>query len=244
MTFTDRFSELATAYAQARPSYPIEAVAVVIDGLGDPHALSVVDLGAGTGISSRLIADCGPHVLAIEPNAKMRDAAAPDARITWIDGTAEATTLPAASVDVVAAFQAWHWVEHPAGVAEAQRILKPGGRMAAIYNERDERDAFTAGYGAIVRRYAVDATEDRRFAALRAFETIDPEHTQRFEYANVHALDRAGVHKRAESSSYLPQSGEAAQAMHLEIDELCNAHERPGGGVDMHLVTIVVRVGR
>ena len=65
MTFTDRFSDLATVYAQARPSYPSEAVAILIEGLGDPQTLSVVDLGAGTGISSRLIADCGPHVLAI-----------------------------------------------------------------------------------------------------------------------------------------------------------------------------------
>jgi SAM-dependent methyltransferase len=242
LSFTDRFSGLATAYAQARPSYPMESIDVMLDGLGDPATLSVADLGAGTGISSRLIAARGPHTFAVEPNAKMRDAAAAGERVTWINGTAEATTLPSGSVDVVAAFQAWHWVEHPAGVAEARRILKPGGRMAAIYNERDENDPFTRGYGAIVQKYALDATEERRFSALRNFEAIDPAHTQRFEYGNVHQLDRAGVHKRAESSSYLPQSGEAAQAMHLEIDELMNDYEQPNGSVPMHLLTIVVRV--
>jgi SAM-dependent methyltransferase len=242
LSFTDRFSNLATAYAAARPSYPLESIDILIEGLGDPSALTVVDVGAGTGISSRLIAQRGPLCIALEPNAKMRDAAAPSDRVRWVDGTAEATTLAAASVDVVAAFQAWHWVDHPVGVGEARRILKPGGRMAAIYNERDESDAFTAGYGTIVRKYATDATEDRRFAALSNFEAIDPARTRRFEFGNIHRLDRDGVHKRAESSSYLPHSGEDADAMHLEIDELCTEFEQPDGVIAMHLVTIVVRV--
>jgi len=241
MSFTGRFTGHASAYAAARPSYPVESVDILIAGLGDAASLAVADLGAGTGISSRLIAERGPLVYAIEPNAAMREAAAHDPRVLWVDGTAEATALPDASVDVVAAFQAWHWVEHPVAVAEARRILRPRGRMAAIYNERDERDPFTAGYGAIVRTYALDATEERRANALAAFATIDPARTQRFEYGNVHQLDRSGVHKRAESSSYLPQTGEAAQAMHAELDELYTAFERDGT-VNMHLLTLVARV--
>jgi SAM-dependent methyltransferase len=241
LSFTERFSDLAGAYVAARPSYPVESVDVLIDGLGDPASLAVADLGAGTGISSRVIAARGPLVYAIEPNAKMRDAAAPDERVKWVDGTAEATTLPDASVDVVAAFQAWHWVDHPAGIIEARRILRPGGRLAALYNERDERDAFTAGYGAVVMKYATDATEERRANALAAFAAIDPARTQRFEYGNVHQLDRAGLHQRAESSSYLPQKNDAARAMHAELDVLYDIWQTDGL-VDMHLVTLVVRV--
>ncbi len=241
MSFTERFSERAEAYVAARPSYPVESIDVLLDGLGDPAKLAVADLGAGTGISARAIAARGPLVYAIEPNAKMREAAAPDAQVRWVNGTAEATTLPDASVDVVAAFQAWHWVEHPAAVAEARRIVRPGGRLAAIYNERDERDEFTAGYGEIVMKYATDATEQRRADALEAFAGIDPARTQRFEYVNIHRLDRDGLHKRAESSSYLPHDGEDSEAMHAEIDDLFTEWEQDGH-VNMHLVTLVARV--
>ncbi len=71
MSFTERFSERADAYVAARPSYPVESVDVVIEGMGDPAALAVADLGAGTGISARVIAARGPLVYAIEPNKKM-----------------------------------------------------------------------------------------------------------------------------------------------------------------------------
>ncbi len=241
MSFTERFSDLTAAYVAARPSYPVESVDILIEGMGDPTALAVADLGAGTGISSRVIAARGPLVYAIEPNAKMREAAAPDERVKWVNGTAEATTLPDRSVDVVAAFQAWHWVDHPAGVPEALRILRPGGRLAAIYNERDERDPFTAAYGTTIMKYALDATEERRANALAAFAAIDPVHTKRFEYVNIHQLDRAGVHQRADSSSYLPKANDAARAMHAELDAVIDKFER-NGVTDMHLVTLVVRV--
>ncbi len=240
MSFVDRFSNLTGAYVAARPSYPIEAIEAIVAGLGDPAALVVADLGAGTGISSRLIAACGPRVLAVEPNAKMRAAAEPDPRVEWIDGIAEATTLAPASVDAVVAFQAWHWVDHPAGVAEARRILRPGGCMAAVYNERDESDPFTAAYGDIVRRFALEATEALRANALEAFAAIDPPHTRRFAFRNHQDLDRAGVHQRATSSSYLPQSGAACEAMHAAIDDLLDAFAAESYA--MRLVTLVARV--
>jgi len=240
VSYVDRFSNLTGAYVAARPSYPIEAIDAIVAGLGDPASLVVADLGAGTGISSRLIASCGPRVLAIEPNAKMRAAAEPDPRVDWIDGTAEATTLAPASVDAVVAFQAWHWVDHPAGVVEARRILRPGGCMAAVYNERDESDPFTAAYGDIVRRFALEATEEMRANALEAFAAIDPPRTQRFAFRNHQDLDRAGVHQRATSSSYLPQSGPACDAMHAAIDELLDRFA--AASYAMRLVTLVVHV--
>jgi SAM-dependent methyltransferase len=241
MSFTDRFSTRADAYAAGRPSYPPAAIDAILAGLGEPAQVVVADLGAGTGISSRLIAERGPRVLAIEPNAAMREAATPNARVEWIDATAEHTTLGDRSVDAVTAFQAWHWVDHPIATAEARRILRPGGRLAIVYNERDDRDAFTAGYSEIVRRYSTDATEARRSTALANALGTDPAKTTRLEFRNRQTLDRAGVHARAESTSYLPQTGPDAAALHAEIDALL---DRFGvtTGIDMHLVTTVVLV--
>lgn len=242
MSFTDRFSSRADAYVASRPSYPSAAIDAILAGLGTPADLVVADLGAGTGISSRLIADRGPRVLAVEPNAAMRAAARSDPRIEWIDGTAERTTLADRSVDAVTAFQAWHWVDPLAGTAEARRILRSGGALSVVYNERDERDPFTAGYGEIVRRHATDATEQRRASALAQALAIDPARTTYVEFRNEQTLDRAGVHARADSSSYLPQHGSPAAEMHADIDALL---DRFGitDAVQMHLMTILVRVG-
>jgi SAM-dependent methyltransferase len=241
MSFTDRFTTRAGAYVASRPSYPLASIDAIFPGLGDPATLVVADLGAGTGISSRAIAERGPHVLAIEPNAAMRNAAQPDPRIEWIDGTAERTTLADRSVDTVTAFQSWHWVDHAAATAEAFRVVRPGGRLAVVYNERDERDPFTAAFGEIVRRYATDATEQRRANALADVLAIDPARTTREEFRNEQTLDRAGAHSRAESSSYLPQSGPAAASMHADIDVVLDRFA-VSNAVAMHLVTIVVRV--
>lgn len=239
--YTERFTERADAYAVGRPSYPDAAIDVLFAGLGDPGALAVADLGAGTGISSRAMAARGPLVFAVEPNAAMRENAAPDERVRWIAGAAEATTLPAGSVDVVTAFQAWHWVDHSAGVAEARRILRPHGRLAALYNDYDRSDPFTAGFAVIFRAFSTAQNDGRRGHGLTAFETIAPLRTQRLEFANPFEADRAGVHKHAESQSYLPRSGDAAQAMHARIDELVDAYES-SGPLTLQFITTVVRI--
>ena len=91
MNPTGRFTDRASDYAAARPSYPAEALDAIFAEMGDAAALTVADLGAGTGISSRLLADCGARVLAVEPNAAMREAAQAHAGVTWLAATAEAT---------------------------------------------------------------------------------------------------------------------------------------------------------
>ena len=241
MNPTQRFAERAGDYVVGRPSYPPAAIDVLFEGLGDPARVCVADLGAGTGISSRLLAARGAHVLALEPNPAMRSAAEPDERITWDPGTAEATGIDEAGVDLVTAFQAFHWFDFATALREIVRILRPGGRAAVVYNERDEADPFTAAYGDLVRRYQTDPTERRRRDAVDAFTAFEGWHggAQRTEFRNEQVLDLDGLLARARSTSYLPKTGAAGRELHDEIRVLFERYQ-VHGRVTMRMRTIVV----
>ncbi len=226
---TERFSERAAHYVLGRPSYPPEAIDALFEGFGDPLQLRVADLGAGTGISSRLLAERAGLTVAIEPNAAMRASAPPFPRLEWRDARAEATGLPDGSLDLVTAFQAFHWFDAARALAEIERILRPGGRAALLYNERDERDPFTAAYGEIVRTYATDESEARRTDARLAFLTYEGWKRVRFApFANTQRLDRAALFARVGSTSYLPHEGEAAQRLHDDLESLFERFARDG----------------
>jgi len=232
---TERFTERAGDYAIGRPSYPDASIDALFESFPDPSHLTVIDLGAGTGISSRLLAARGAQVIAVEPNAAMAAKSERIANLRWQIATAERTGLPSASADIVAAFQAFHWFEHPATIAEMLRLLRPGGRAAVIYNERDERDPFTAAYGAIVRRYATEDTEQLRANARAAFE-----HDRAWAAlhavtaGHAHRLDRAGLHARVRSTSYLPHDGAVRAQLHTDVDALYDEYA-VNGIVTMHM---------
>jgi SAM-dependent methyltransferase len=226
-----RFDARASDYARYRPSYPAAALDAILADLGDPGSLTVVDVGAGTGISSRLFAARGARVIALEPNPEMRAlalASGLDARA----GRADATGLPGACADVVASFQAFHWFAHGKAVAEFVRLLRPRGRIALAWNERDDGDAFTLGYGENVDRFA-----DRM--ALAGFEN-GPElitrllaegglqRVRRATFANRQRLDYDGLMGRVRSTSYAPREGPAYAAMIEGLRALFERHARDG----------------
>src|SRR5437868_1659935 len=137
---TERFTKLAAAYAQNRPTYPVEAIDAIVEKCSLKVGQVVVDVGCGTGISSRLFAEIGMNVIGIEPNEQMRKTAEsePHANISYRDGTGEATGLPDTSADLVLAAQAFHWFESEKALAEFSRVLKPAGHAVLMWNERDE----------------------------------------------------------------------------------------------------------
>jgi ubiquinone/menaquinone biosynthesis C-methylase UbiE len=130
---TTRFSDRVENYVRYRPGYPPQVLDVLRaeTGLAPEHVIA--DVGSGTGISARLFLDAGHAVHAVEPNAEMRAAAEAmlggGARFHSVAGSAEATTLPDASVDYVVAAQAFHWFDPAAVRPEWKRILRPGGWM-------------------------------------------------------------------------------------------------------------------
>lgn len=237
MDSTTRFGSRADAYAAFRPSYPTAAIDAALAGLSDPRSITIADVGAGTGISARLFAERGVRVIAIEPNAQMRAKAEPHPGVEWRDGTAERTQLADASVDAVVACQAFHWFATPAAMSEFRRIARR--RAVLVQYERDERHTFTKAYGDIVRAYATDDTEALRDRALATFAVFPRATITRAQAASRQRLDREALLGRAASSSYLPSSGEAADALRRELRALFERHECDGH-VELATVTHVL----
>lgn len=243
MTFRERFTNRATDYVAGRPSYPEECFTVLFQGLGDPAALTVVDLGAGTGISSRLLGARGASVIAVEPNNAMREHAQPGINLTWKAGTAEDTGLPNGVngvADLVTAFQAFHWFDSDAALREIVRILRPSGRATVIYNERDDDDPFTAAYSYLARCHSTGDTEPQRNDGRAEFEAYSGWSRVRVvEFKNAQCLDLAGIHARARSTSYLPNDGAAGTVLHTAIDALFDEYNS-AGMVKMLMKTIAI----
>lgn len=233
-----RFTNRARDYAHYRPDYPREAFAAMIAGLGAPHVLLAADVGAGTGIASRQLAASGPRVIAIEPNAAMRAAAAHHARVSWQQGSAEATGLPDASVDLVLAAQAFHWFRQPEALAEFQRVLRFQGRLALLWNNRDHADPLTRGY-----IEAIHAVGGEHPAEQRAFDPDVIHGVGRFTPARVltfpHAqrLDLEGLIGRASSASYVPREGDRLAELRERLRAVFERHRGPDGAVAMRYVT-------
>ena len=135
------FGTIAEDYDRWRPG-PKPAVAA---WLLPENAQRVVDLGAGTGALSRLLVGRVPDLVAVEPDARMREVLArnvPDA--TVLEGRGEQLPLPSASVDAVLVSSAWHWMDADATVAEVARVLRPGGVLGVAWAGVDwDGDWFT-----------------------------------------------------------------------------------------------------
>jgi SAM-dependent methyltransferase len=150
------FAAVAGAYERGRPGYPEEAVRWLAGD--EPH--DVVDLGAGTGKLTRALVALGHRVTAVEPLDQMRgelEVALPDVRA--LAGSAEAMPLPDASADVVTSAQAFHWFDHANALPEIARVLRPGGRLALVWNSRDDRDPWMSRLSAIIGNEGIEETD-------------------------------------------------------------------------------------
>jgi len=135
------FDSLAGDYAQYRPGYAPSIVAAVLSLVGRPaREVDAADIGAGTGIWTRMLAAQGLHsITAIEPSDEMRRyglLTPQEHKIVWRRGTAEETGLPSHAYDLVTMASSFHWTDFDKACAEFQRILRPGGRFVALWNPR------------------------------------------------------------------------------------------------------------
>lgn len=232
---TNRFSGLAEVYAKCRPSYPADAIAFIVQHCGLTKESTLVDIGAGTGISSRLMAAQGPTVIGIEPNDDMRTQGERESldveNLSYLKGTAEETSLLDNVADVVLCAQAFHWFRPAESLAEFKRILKPGGWAILMWNERDEGDAFTKAYGTLLRELpetaSVEVPRGRAGVALLESKEFTLQELKEF-HGNKQVVDADGLIGRAFSASYAPKGKEESEKLTEKLRKLFAEFEKNG----------------
>src|SRR5258706_5519702 len=235
---TKRFSDRVEHYMRSRPNYPDAFYEFLRQELSLVPNGAVADIGSGPGISARPLLEKGNTVYGIEPNEPMRLAAerglAEFANFQSIDATAEATTLPEASVHLILAAQAFHWFDRDRARAEFARILKPAGWVVLVWNERRLNSTpFLRDYEQLLHCYAMDYNKLRHEnvddAAIARFFAPDVHRTRSF--TNAQEFDYAGLESRLLSSSYTPAADNPDRAVMLaELREIF-ARAQQGGRV-------------
>jgi SAM-dependent methyltransferase len=143
------FGPAAALYDRVRPSYPAAAVDWALGPLGSGR-WRIIDVGAGTGIMTRLLLSLGHDTIPVEPDEQMRQRLADTTEARSIAGSAESIPLADAAADGAIAAQAYHWFDHDRAHAELARVIRPGGVFAAVWNDRDESVNWVLEYSHIV----------------------------------------------------------------------------------------------
>ena len=226
------FDGAAEAYDRGRPSFPPEAVEKLAAVLGIGPGLRVLDLAAGTGKLTRMLAPTGADLVAVEPLDGMRarlEASLPGVRA--FEGTAEAIPLPDASVDAVTAAQAFHWFDGEAALREIHRVLAPGGRLGLLWNARDEQEDWVARLGEILEPHRGTAPRYQGGAWRAAFdETTLFTPLAEAHFSHVHEVDAQRVVDRIVSVSFIAAlaEGEREQVEH-QVRQLLAEHPATRG---------------
>lgn len=205
-----RFSDRVENYVRFRPGYPPEALRALKDECGLKPSYVVADIASGTGIWTRMVLENGNPVFGVEPNPEMRQAGegllASFQKFTSVAGTAEATTLDDGSVDFVTAAQAAHWFNRERARREFVRILRRGGWLVLLWNERlIDATPFLRDYEQLLLTYGTDYEEIRQERTTDSVnEFFDPAPYRERWFPMRQEFDYAGLEGRLLSSSYAP----------------------------------------
>lgn len=235
-----RFSNRVESYLRSRPHYPPS----IVDRLTAMNVVHegdfIADIGSGTGFSAEIFLARNCMVYGVEPNEAMRIAGEEYLRtfpkFISVNATAEKTSLPDHSCDLVVAGQAFHWFDRRACKTEFARIAKPSGHIVLMWNDRRiTGDAFSEEYEQLLLTHGTDYLEVRKKNVggdVEAGEWNDffgAGKWQQFIIAHVQELDEAGLEGRLCSSSYVPAAGEQGyEPMMTALRDLFRRHQRNG----------------
>lgn len=231
------FDADADRYDDLRPGYPDAAVAWLLSSPSD-----VADVGAGTGKLTDALLRAGHRVKAVEPSAAMLGRlAVTHAGVPAILASGERTGLAGSSVDAVLYGQSWHWVEHAEAVAEAVRVLRPGGTLAMLWNDADTDVGWVLRYQLAQRGLKQRAPATHR---LERFLSPDLQPREEHEVRWTRVLDKDDLIDLVTTFSFWRTASEEARrrrlaAVRAQLDaDWPGPHDRP---VDYPMITRVTR---
>jgi len=242
---TKRFSNRVENYLKYRPRYPAGIIPLLESECGLSAETLIADVGSGTGFMTEMFLTHGNRVIGVEPNAEMRAAGerllTKYPKFSSVNATAESTTLPDNSIDLIVAGQAFHWFDRQKTKIEFTRILKPGGWVVLIWNGfRVESSALVRGYQELLLRYGTDYREVSREIEACDIETFfSPAQCRQARFDFKQVFDFEGLKGRLLSASYAPEPTDPR--FNQMIDELQAVFEanKKNGTVDFDYETEV-----
>jgi ubiquinone/menaquinone biosynthesis C-methylase UbiE len=230
---TQRFSTRVENYIRYRPGYPETLIDLLEKECSLRAGSAIADVGSGTGILCELFLKNGNVVYGIEPNPQMRSAGElllqGYKNFRSIPGTAESTTLPDKSVNLITAGQAFHWFDREQACSEFSRILKPDGWVVLVWNDRRiHTSPFLEDYEKLLLKYATDYQEVNHKNISRDViaSFFHPAGFEMTLFENHQVLNFEGLQGRLLSSSYIPEVEHPNHlAMLKELRSLFDLHQ-------------------
>lgn len=233
---TSRFTDRVGNYVKYRPGYPAEAIDYLVKESRLSSDSIVADIGSGTGIFTQLLLDLGCQVYAVEPNDAMRHEANRQLKhfpgYHSVNGTAEATTLPPKTANLIVCAQAFHWFNTSETKTEFKRILANGGKVALIWNNRDiEADEFAMAYEMLLQQQSGDyeRVNHQNLAETDFVRFFKDGKYSLVKFHNQQIFDLEQLNGRAFSSSYAPTpETEAGKDFAARLEELFDSYKQHG----------------
>ncbi len=229
-----RFSNRVENYVKYRPHYPPGMLRLLEEKFNINKSFKVADIGSGTGISSEQFVQAGYDVFGVDPNPEMRMCAeeyfAGRKNYFSVNGSAEATTLDADSMDIIVAGQAFHWFDKAESRVEFERIIKSERMVFLIWNKKVNSEGFMDLYFGLLKKYGTDYenVKHENFDSHTISDFFAPMSFEFIAMSNEQLLDYEGLKGRLLSSSYIPSEGEKYEKMLEELKSMYSEFNQNG----------------